>query len=137
MRFKIVYEGKLRSVAVHEGNNSELAIDAPKDNHGKGEAFSPTDLTAVSLASCMLTVMGIYAKKWQFELGDSIAEVEKIMAAEPRRIGEIKVNIYVDNPSLSTKQQQGLEHVALNCPVAKSLHPDVAQTIHFRYRLEK
>lgn len=137
MRFKIVYEGKLRSVATHEGNNAKIEIDAPKDNHGKGEAYSPTDLTAMSLGGCMLTVMGIYAKKWKLNIGESVAEVEKVMASEPRRIGEIKVNIYVDNPVLTEKHQAGLEHVAINCPVAKSLHPDIKQTVHFRYRLEK
>ena len=131
---KVIYQGDLRTTCIHERSGSEIITDAPVDNHGKGEAFSPTDLAATSLATCMLTVMGIWAKAREIQLEGSTAEVVKIMAENPRRIAEIHVDLIIMNNLLTEKEQQQLEHVGLNCPVAKSLHPDIKQVINFRYQ---
>ena len=120
-----VYEGGLRCVATHGPSKSVLNTDAPKDNMGKGEAFSPTDLLATSLGTCMLTTMGIVAQRNGIEMGGSTAHVVKEMVTTPsRRVGKLTVEIRVPH-ELSTEQQERLRNAALSCPVHKSLHPDV------------
>ena len=129
---KVKYLGELRSEAIHLQSGSVINTDAPKDNHGKGEAFSPTDLVATALASCMISVMGIVALKEGITttLGTT-AEVTKIMYAEPRRIGEIHITLTFPNNKYSEKEKKMYEHAAYTCPVAKSLHPDLKQLITF------
>lgn len=127
----IIYLNELRTNATHLGSGNTIVTDAPKDNHGKGEAFSPTDLTATSLGACMLTVMGIYAQNNGIDMGQSRAEVTKIMSSDtPRRIVGIDVNVtfYTKEP-LTEKLQTIFRNIADTCPVAKSLHPDIVQNI--------
>ena len=131
---KVIYQGDLRTTCIHERSQAEIITDAPVDNHGKGEAFSPTDLTATSLATCMLTVMGIHAKSRELGIEGSIAEVTKVMAENPRRIAEIHIDIIILNQMLNEKETHLLEHIGLNCPVAKSLHPDIKQVVRFSYQ---
>jgi putative redox protein len=132
MTSKVVYNGQLRTQATHLRSGNNIITDAPIDNHGRGEAFSPTDLAATSLATCMLTVMGIYADGRGINMDNSTADVTKIMAENPRRIAEIHVDVLV-NATLADKERKQLEHIGLNCPVAKSLHPDIKQVIKFSY----
>ena len=128
----VKYLGELRTEAVHLQSGTKIYSDAPKDNFGKGEAFSPTDLAATSLASCMISIMGILAMKENITpiIGTS-AEVTKVMYAEPRRIGEIHVTLNFPKNNFTDKEKKMYEHVALACPVAKSLHPDIKQNIVF------
>lgn len=133
MTSKVVYTGNLRTEATHLRSGNTIITDAPVDNHGKGEAFSPTDLAATSLADCLLTVMGIYAAGRNIDLTGSTAEVTKIMAENPRRIAEIVVNVFINNANIPDKERKQLEHIGYNCPVSKSLHPDLKQTISFSY----
>lgn len=129
--FSLVYTGGLRCTAVHLQSGTEIITDAPTDNLGKGEAFSPTDLTATSLGVCMLTTMGIAAQKNNFNIDKTKAEVTKVMAAPPRRIAEVKVDLIFPANNFSEEQKKILENAALHCPVAKSLHPDLIQTVNF------
>ena len=128
----VTYEGELRTKSIHLASKDSFITDAPIDNNGKGEAFSPTDTVASALASCILTIMGIKAKDLDIDLRGTKAQVTKVMASEPRRIEEIKIEINV-NKSFDSKTQRLLEHAALNCPVAKSLHPDLKQNITFNW----
>ncbi len=132
---KILYSGELRTSAEHLLSGKTITTDAPKDNHGKGEAFSPTDLAATSLAQCMLTVLGIYAANHGIDMIDSQAEVTKIMNSEgPRRIVGIDLNLeIVTTEEMDEKQRTILERVARTCPVALSLHPDIVQNIQIRF----
>lgn len=132
MTSKVEYLGELRTEAVHIQSGNVIRTDAPKDNHGKGEAFSPTDLAATSLATCMLTVMGIVAQKEGFTpIVGTQAEVVKVMYAEPRRIGEIHVKLIFPKNNFTEKERRMYEHTAHTCPVAKSLHPEIKQVIEF------
>lgn len=128
----VTYEGNLRTNAIHLQSNNQIITDAPTDNHGRGEAFSPTDLLATSLASCMLTVMGIKAESMGLDLTGTTADVTKIMATEPRRVAQIDVQIKVKGVS-EEKDQIILKNTALTCPVAKSLHPDLLQNIQIEF----
>lgn len=128
----IRYVGQLRTNATHIQSNTTIITDAPTDNHGKGEAFSPTDLLATSLATCMLTTMGIAAKKENIPFESADAEMQKIMANNPRRVAEVVIAVKMP-ASLTPQQRSYLEEIGLNCPVARSLHPDVKQTITFEY----
>ncbi len=130
---EILYQGDLRTKAVHLRSGKEIITDAPVDNNGKGEAFSPTDLMATSLGSCMLTVMGIVAKRNNIEMDGTKVEILKVMAENPRRISEIHVHMYFPKNSYSDKEKQLLENTALACPVAKSIHPDVMQKTRFHF----
>ena len=132
MTSNVTYLGELRTNAVHLASENSFITDAPLDNQGKGEAFSPTDIVSTALASCLLTIMGIKAKNLNLDLRGTKAQVKKIMASEPRRIEEIKIEINV-NKSFDSKTQRLLERAALNCPVAKSLHPDLKQNITFNW----
>lgn len=128
----VTYEGNLRTNAIHLQSNNQIITDAPTDNHGRGEAFSPTDLLATSLASCMLTVMGIKAESMGLDLTGTTANVTKIMATEPRRVAQIDVQVKVKGVS-EEKDQIILKNTALTCPVAKSLHPDLLQNIQIEF----
>lgn len=131
MTSQIIYLGELRNELTHLASGQSFNTDAPLDNNGKGQAFSPTDLTATSLGACMLTVMGIKAAEMEVDISDTKAEIIKIMAAEPRRISGIKVVLTFPEKLYEEKTRKILEHTALTCPVAKSLHPDIEQDIHF------
>lgn len=132
MTSKVTYLGDLRTSSIHIQSGTEILSDAPKDNHGKGEAFSPTDTVANALASCMMSIMGIKARDMEIDLVGSTAEVTKIMAADPRRISEIKV-VFNMKSNADEKAQKLLERVALHCPVHHSLHPDIMQDITFNW----
>ncbi len=131
VRITSTYEGDLRCDAVHAPSSTHLRTDAPVDNQGKGESFSPTDLVATALATCILTVMGIAARRNGIAIEGTTAEVEKTMVATPtRRVGSLKTTITVPQ-KLDDAQRELLEHVALTCPVKQSLHPDIAVPIAF------
>ncbi|RVU90264.1 OsmC family peroxiredoxin [Flavobacterium columnare] len=130
---KVTYLGELRTSSIHLNSGTEILSDAPIDNHGKGEAFSPTDIVANALASCILTIMAIKAKEMTLDLLDSTAEVMKIMGTEPRRIAEIHIVFSMSiNPDEKTKTI--LERTAMNCPVFHSLHPDIKKEIVFNWK---
>ena len=131
MTSTVVYEGDLRTVNTHVYSSSRIETDAPTDNQGKGERFSPTDLLATSLANCMLTTMGIKMKGKNIDLKGIKIEVEKIMKADPRRVAGIKLKYQIPEnlEKASETEIQTLKEIAENCPVAKSLHPDIEVTI--------
>lgn len=130
----IAYEGELRCSAVHGPSATQFYTDAPIDNHGKGESFSPTDLVATALGTCMLTVMGIAARTLQIDLQGTKVTVVKEMVAKPiRRIGALKVLINVP-VSVDAVNQQQLVDAAMRCPVKESLHPDVQMPIEFLWK---
>ena len=131
MTSQIIYHGELRNTLTHLASGQSFITDAPVDNRGKGEAFSPTDLTATSLGACMLTVMGIKAADMAIDISGTIVDIQKMMAAGPRRISGIKVVVNFPDRYFDDKTRKILEHTALTCPVAKSLHPDILQDIHF------
>ena len=130
---KSKYIGDLRSEAVHLRSGDKITMDAPIDNQGKGEAFSPTDLVATALASCMITIVGIAANNHGFNIDGADMEITKIMASDPRRIAEVKIDFSFPANNYTDKQKRIIENAALTCPVAKSLHPDLKQTINFKY----
>jgi putative redox protein len=133
VEIQISYQGKLRCTATHVDSAAMLLTDAPKDNMGNGESFSPTDLVATALGTCMLTTMGIYAQRNQIDLTGATSIVTKEMIQSPtRRIGRLAVTIRVPRP-LSAEQRQKLENAALTCPVTKSLHPDVQIPVSFKW----
>jgi putative redox protein len=128
----VKYIGELRAEATHVQSNTLIHTDAPKDNFGKGEAFSPTDLVATALGSCMISIMGIVALRENMtSVEGTVAEVTKIMYAEPRRIGEIHIRVTFPKNNFSDKEKKIYERAAHTCPVAKSLHPDLKQEIEF------
>jgi uncharacterized OsmC-like protein len=110
-----------------------LTTDAPTDNNGRGEAFSPTDLLCTSLACCMITLMGIAAESKQIELGNIEAEIEKTMVSDPRRVSKIRIVLRIENPGYTDREISILKNAALTCPVAKSLHPDIEQVVDFEW----
>lgn len=130
---EISYLGNLRTVATHLKSGVQIITDAPPDNHGRGESFSPTDLVSTGLGNCMITLMGITANAHNITLGKIDAEVQKIMGSNPRRIIEIVIDFRIENLEFTEKQKQLLEYAALNCPVAKSLSPEILQTVSFTY----
>lgn len=136
MTSKVTYLGSLRTECEHEQSKSKFITDAPVDNQGKGEAFSPTDTVATALASCMLTIIGIKARDLSLEVKGAFAEVTKTMAADPRRISGIKVAITFPT-SYNEKDRKILERAAKTCPVLYSLHPDIVLDISFHYQHEK
>lgn len=126
MTSKIIYNGTLRCTAKHIQSGTVIETDAPTDNKGKGERFSPTDLLCVSLATCIVTTMAIKATDLEVELYNTEIEVTKHMLSEPRRIGKIEINLkYPAALNISDKNKIILERVSHTCPVAKSLHPDL------------
>lgn len=132
MTSQVVYLGDLRTESVHTASGAKLLSDAPTDNFGKGEAFSPTDTVANALASCMFTVMGIKARGMGVDFQGAKASVTKIMQSDPRRIS--RVEVVVDMPSdLDEKSRAILERTARTCPVFLSLHPEIGKDIRFNW----
>lgn len=132
MTSKITYNGQLRTTCQHIKSGNTFITDAPTDNNGKGQAFSPTDTVATALASCMLTVMGIKADQMEVDMVGVTAEVTKIMASNPRRISKIEVTINMPQ-AYTDKVKTILEHTANTCPVHYSLHPDIEKVVTFKY----
>jgi len=134
----ILYLGELRTNATHLDSKNTIITDAPLDNHGKGEAFSPTDLAATSLAACLLTVVGIYAQNNGIDMRKSNASVQKIMSGDaPRRIVQINVDVnFITSVALDVKDQIIFERIAKTCPVSQSLHPDIVQNMVFTFSVE-
>lgn len=130
---KVTYLGELRTSSIHLQSGTEIITDAPIDNNGKGEAFSPTDMVANSLATCMLTVMGIKARDLGVDFSGSTAEVTKVMAAEPRRISEIHITFQM-NLEADDKTKTILERTGMTCPVHFSLHPNIKKEIVFNWK---
>ncbi|MFN5181705.1 MAG: OsmC family protein [Bacteroidota bacterium] len=134
MTSTITYQGNLRTSCRHLKSGKEIITDAPTDNHGKGEAFSPTDLLATSLGSCMITIMGITAQKHNIEIDGTKINITKIMAENPRRVSKIIAVFEMKfNREVNEKEKNILENAARACPVAKSIHPEVEQEIIFNY----
>ena len=133
VRIDVRYEGELRTRCQHEPSGSMLATDAPVDNQGRGESFSPTDLTAASLASCMLTVMGIAATQRGWKLEGSTGKVEKEMVAAPvRRIGRLAIELEMAS-GVPVEARPLLEQAAHSCPVMQSIHPEIEVEVKFRW----
>lgn len=130
---KTTYLGELRTSSTHLKSGNEIVTDAPTDNQGKGEAFSPTDLLATSLANCMLTIVGITAKTHGFSIDGTTAEVTKVMGENPRRVAEVKVDLQFPANDFTDKQKAMIEHAAKTCPVSHSLHPDILQLVTFNF----
>lgn len=134
MTAEIVYKGALRCEATHLQSSTLIETDAPSDNKGKGEKFSPSDLLAAALGTCIITTIGIKTETWEVNLTHTRLEVTKIISGDPRRVGEIKVDIYLPaTVHLDEQQKRLLEKIAETCPVAKSLHPDLKQTVLFHW----
>lgn len=133
---EIVYLGNLRTKAKHLASGSEIITDAPVDNKGKGEYFSPTDLVATSLASCILTIMGIGSESFGYNIDGTKAEVTKIMTTNPRKIGEINITFTFPKHDFTKKQKQALVSIAKTCPVALSLSTEVKRSITFVFNDE-
>lgn len=130
---KIIYQGNLRTEAVHLQSGKMIITDAPIDNNGKGEAFSPTDLLSTSLGCCMLTIMGIVAQRHSINIEGTSIAITKNMEANPRRVGEIVVEFTMPSMNYSDKEKELLENAAKTCPVAKSLSAELKQTVIFNY----
>ena len=128
----IIYRGELRTEATHIRSGQSIITDAPLDNEGKGEAFSPTDLVATALGTCMLTVMGIVAQRNRIDMKGTTAIVEKIMDKDPRRISEVRVLIKFEG-QIKPGDRARLERAAHSCPVGKSLHADLKEVVEFIY----
>ena len=133
MTSKVTYLGDLRTQSIHVQSGSEIISDAPLDNNGKGEAFSPTDTVANALASCMMTIMGIKARDLEVDFINSTAEVTKIMNAEPRRIGAIEIVFEMQGVE-SEKKRTILERAAMTCPVFLSLSSEIEKRITFNWK---
>lgn len=133
MTSKVVYLGHLRCESTHLKSGNSYVTDAPTDNNGKGEAFSPTDTVATGLANCMMTVMGIKARDMQVDMTGTTAHVTKVMESNPRRIS--KIEVVLDFPfEADDKTRKILEHTARTCPVHYSLHPDIERDIKFNWK---
>jgi len=125
---RITYTGDLRTEAVHVKSGQMFITDAPTDNQGRGEAFSPTDLLATSLGICAITVVGIAARTHGFNVDETMIKITKIMASDPRRVGEVIVEMDFPPVKYSEKEKQIIRHTINTCPVGQSLHPDLKQT---------
>ncbi|HDZ03611.1 hypothetical protein LCGC14_0127930 [marine sediment metagenome] len=134
MTSKVTYNGELRTECVHLKSNDSFVTDAPVDNNGLGQAFSPTDTVVTGLASCMLTMMGIKANGLEVDLKGTTASVTKHMAASPRRISKIEVEVHLPK-EVSDKNRKILVHIANTCPVHYSLHPDIEKVITYNWDL--
>ena len=130
---EVVYIGELSTEATHIRSSSQITTDAPIDNNGLGRTFSPTDLLATSLGSCMLTIMGIRANESGIDISDTTADVTKVMASNPRRVEEVRINLKVKDRDLTEAQKKVLEKAAQTCPVALSLSETLKQTVSFSY----
>ncbi|MDV7139390.1 OsmC family protein [Maribacter sp. TH_r10] len=134
MTSKVIYTGNLRTTCEHVRSGDTFITDAPIDNNGLGEAFSPTDTVATGLASCMMTMMGIKARDLEINMVDTTAQVTKHMAADPRRISKIEVDLKLPT-DITDKHRKILENTARTCPVLYSLHPDIEKVITFNWVL--
>ena len=132
MTSKVFYQGNLRTKCVHLKSGNEIITDAPIDNFGKGEGFSPTDTVATALASCIITVMGIKANQLKIDFKNISADVEKIMSSNPRRISEIRVNINLPL-KISQKDKTIIERAGNNCPIHNSLDPKLKRVIKYNW----
>jgi putative redox protein len=128
-----VYLGGLRTEVTHLKSGNKVITDAPVDNNGKGEAFSPTDLTCTSLSSCMMTLMGMLADRENIELTGLRSEIVKVMASNPRKIAEIHISFFHDNLKATEVQKEKLRRAALTCPVALSVSPEIKQVVNFNF----
>jgi putative redox protein len=136
MTSNIVYDGNLRTVCIHKASDTKIETDAPVDNQGKGERFSPSDLVATALGSCMMTIMGIKARDMDVDLKGMTIDVQKIMKTEPRRIGGINLTFSIpEGLQLTDKQQRILENAAHTCPVIYSIHPDIEVQVAFNWKM--
>jgi len=132
---RLVYTGDLRTEATHVRSGSIITTDAPVDNQGKGEAFSPTDLLCLALGSCMMTTMGIAARNHAIDLDGTTMKITKVMASNPRRVAEAIIEFSMPPKSYSDEEKNILERAALTCPVALSLHEELKQTTTFNYSI--
>jgi putative redox protein len=128
-----LYQGGLRTAVTHIRSGNTIITDAPPDNNGKGEAFSPTDLTCASLNSCMMTLMGMLAEREGIDLAGLKSEITKVMVANPRKISEIRIDFFHDNLRATDIQKEKLKRAALTCPVALSLPETVKQIVTFNF----
>ena len=133
MTASIIYQGDLRCKATHLQSGTEIETDAPTDNQGKGEKFSPTDALCVSLATCIITTLAIKARSMSLELRDTKMEVTKHMLKDPRRVGQIDIVIFFPKLEVNEEQKLTLQETGNNCPVAKSLHPDLIMNIQYNW----
>ena len=133
MTATVTYESNLRTTCLHLQSGSVFETDAPTDNKGKGERFSPTDLIATGLGACLITTMGIKAESMDIALDGAKVEVTKVMVSDPRRIGKIIVHATIPSLNLDDKTKEILERVGRTCPVERSLHPDVELDIQFNW----
>lgn len=134
MTSTVLYEGNLRTVCTHLQSGNQIETDAPTDNQGKGERFSPTDLIATAFASCILTTMAIRARDLEPKIRNTFIATEKIMSANPRRISTINLTFqFAENIYFSPEEQQILEQIALTCPVKECLHPEMQLNINFNW----
>ena len=134
MTSTVLYEGNLRTVCTHLRSGSAIETDAPVDNNGRGERFSPSDMVATALGACMLTIMGMRSNEMEVDLKGVKIEVEKIMKTDPRRIGAINLTFHFPTSlSLTERQKQILEKAAHSCPVIYSIHPDIAVSVAFNW----
>jgi len=129
-----IYTGQIRTESTHLKSGTKLATDAPVDNHGRGEFFSPTDLVATALGTCMITILGIAAVNQGFDIDGTRILITKIMAENPRRIAEIVVELTFPNDHYTEQQRRLIEFTTRNCPVALSLHPDLKQTVKINFQ---
>ena len=130
---EVIYLGEFRCEATHLQSGSKIITDAPTDNFGKGLAFSPTDLIAKALASCMITTIAIQTRLMGFNFIDSKLTVKKHMSSDPRRISKIEINVFIPENDLTEDDKAKIIEIGLSCPVAKSLHPDLIQDINFQF----
>lgn len=132
MTASIIYKGNLRCEAEHLQSKTTIETDAPTDNRGKGERFSPTDLLCVSLATCMLTTMGIKAADMNVDISNTRADVTKHMASDPRRVSKVEVTVTLPG-NANEKERIILEKTGTNCPVAKSIHPEIVLVLNYQW----
>ena len=130
---EVLYTKDLRTEAIHTLSGEKIITDAPPDNKGRGEAFSPTDMLATSLATCMMTIMGIAANEHGFSVDGMKASVKKVMYSDPRRVGEIHIALTFPPNNYSDKEKKFIEKAAYTCPVSQSLHPDLKQELSFLF----
>jgi len=131
---KAKYLGNLRMECTHEQSGTKIITDAPTDNNGKGESFSPTDLCATALGSCIMTIAGMYCMENGIDIEGTELEIEKVMSSDPRRIGEINIHFNMPDREYSKKEMTIIERTAKACPVHMSLHPEIKQNFIFNWK---
>jgi putative redox protein len=129
------YLGDLRCESVHTPSAKALTTDAPLDNNGKGETFSPTDLLATATLNCMITIMGIKANQSNIDISGTTGKIDKVMASEPRRIGELNIKINVPNKNLTDKEKTILERAAMHCPVMESIAESIKKNVEVTFNV--